>query len=248
VIQQPNFFGLLENVDAITDWAAAHGALVIAVVNPLTLAVLHPPGDWGEAGADIACGEGQPFGIPMASGGPSFGFICCRDKFVRQIPGRVIGRTEDLEGRTGYTLTLQAREQHIRRGKATSNICTNQGLLVTAGTIHMSLLGPVGLARVAELCHANARALVARLTSVDGVSERFPGAFFHERVLTLPYPATDVVDALLERGILGGLALGDYYPQMTNELLVCATEKRTPEEIEHYGAALQAVLAEGSGR
>ncbi|MDH3643503.1 MAG: aminomethyl-transferring glycine dehydrogenase subunit GcvPA, partial [Gammaproteobacteria bacterium] len=214
VVQQPNFFGVLENVDALTDWAAAHGALVIAVVNPLTLAVLKPPGDWGAAGADIACGEGQPFGIPMASGGPSFGFICCRDKLVRQIPGRVIGRTEDLDGNPGFTLTLQAREQHIRRGKATSNICTNQGLLVTAGTIHMSLLGPVGLARVAEQCHVNCRELVARLTTLDGVTECHPGAYFHERVLSLPIDAGEAVARLLERGILGGLALGDYYPGM----------------------------------
>jgi glycine dehydrogenase subunit 1 len=244
VIQQPNFFGLLENVDALTDWAAERGALVIAVVNPLTLAVLKAPGDWGLAGVDIACGEGQPFGVPMASGGPSFGFICCRDKLVRQIPGRVIGRTEDLDGQQGFTLTLQAREQHIRRGKATSNICTNQGLLVTAGTIHMSLLGPVGLARVAERCHVNTRDLATRLAAIDGVNLRFSGAFFHERVLSLPKPAATVVSELLEHGILGGLALGDYYPDMSNELLVCATEKRTSADIEHYASALAQVLAQ----
>lgn len=242
VVQQPNFFGLLENVDVLTDWAAGHGALVIAVVNPLALAVLKAPGDWGSAGADIACGEGQPLGIPMASGGPSFGFICCRDKLVRQMPGRIVGRTEDLEGRCGFTLTLQAREQHIRRGKATSNICTNQGLLVTAGTIHMSLLGPVGLARVAERCHVNTRDLVARLTAIDGVSERFTGAYFHERVLTLSKDATQVVAELLEHGILGGLGLADYFPKMSNDLLVCATEKRTATEIAQYAAALEEVL------
>ncbi|MCZ6709336.1 MAG: aminomethyl-transferring glycine dehydrogenase subunit GcvPA [Gammaproteobacteria bacterium] len=242
VVQQPNFFGLLENVDAVTDWAAERGALVIAVVNPMTLAVLKPPGDWGSAGADIACGEGQPLGIPMASGGPSFGFMCTRKKLVRQLPGRVVGRTEDLEGRRGFTLTLQAREQHIRRGKATSNICTNQGLLVTAATIHMSLLGPVGLARVAERCHANTRDLVARLTEIDGVSERFTGAFFHERVLTMSRDATEVVAELLEHGILGGLGLGDYFADMSNDLLVCATEKRTAIEIEAYATALEKVL------
>ena len=147
VIQQPNFFGLIEDVDALTDWAHAQGALVIAVVNPMTLAVLKPPGNWGEQGADIVCGDGQPFGVPMASGGPSFGFICSRSALMRQLPGRVIGRTQDLEGRIGYTPTLQAREQHIRRGKATSNICTNQGLLVTAGTIYMSLMGYQGSAK-----------------------------------------------------------------------------------------------------
>jgi glycine dehydrogenase subunit 1 len=228
VIQQPNFFGSLEDVDALTDWAQERGLLVIAVVNPLTLALLKPPGAWGSAGADIACGDGQPFGIPMASGGPSFGFICCREALVRQMPGRIIGRTVDLEGRPGYTLTLQAREQHIRRGKATSNICTNQGLLVTAGTIHMSLLGARGLAAVA--------------TAIPGVTERFTGAWFHERALELPRPAAAVVERLLGEGILGGLALGPYYPGMTSTLLVCATEKRTPDEIERYGRALEACL------
>ena len=242
VVQQPNFFGLLENVDVLTNWAHERGALVIAVVNPLTLAVLEAPGNWGASGADIACGEGQPLGIPMASGGPSFGFMCCRHKFVRQIPGRVIGRTEDLNGNPGFTLTLQAREQHIRRGKATSNICTNQGLLVTAATIHMSLLGPTGLARVAQHCHVNTRDLAHRLCAIDGVSERFSGAFFHERVLTLPKNASDVLAALLDHGILGGLALGEYYPGMNNDLLICATEKRTADEIEHFAAALAAVL------
>ena len=152
IIQQPNFFGGLEAVDVITDWAHARGALVIAVVNPMSLGVLKAPGQWGEHGADIAVGDGQPFGVPMASGGPSFGFICARAAFMRQLPGRIIGRTVDLENRVGYALTLQAREQHIRRGKATSNICTNQGLLVTAGTIYMSLMGPQGIRETALDC------------------------------------------------------------------------------------------------
>jgi glycine dehydrogenase subunit 1 len=242
VIQQPNFFGSLEDVDRLTDWAHGLGLLVIAVVNPLTLAVLKPPGRWGAAGVDIACGDGQPFGIPMASGGPSFGFICCREALVRQMPGRIIGRTVDLEGRPGYTLTLQAREQHIRRGKATSNICTNQGLLVTAGTIHMSLLGARGLAAVATACAANTRQLVARLTAIPGVTERFTGSYFHERAIELPLPAAPVLERLLGHGILGGLALGPYYPGMERTVLVCATEKRSPEEIEHYGRALEACL------
>ncbi len=243
VVGQPNFFGLLEDVDALTDWAHEHGALVIAVVNPLAMALLKPPGQWGADGADIACGDGQPFGIPMASGGPSFGFMCARQALVRQMPGRIIGRTEDLDGKTGFALTLQAREQHIRRGKATSNICTNQGLLVTAGTIHMSLLGPEGLRQVALRCHEQTRALSAALTGIDGVSERFGGPFFHERVLELPRAADAVVEALLERGVLGGLALGPYYPGMDNALLVCATEKRSDQHIERYAAALKEVLA-----
>ncbi len=130
VIPQPNFFGVLEDVDALTDWAHQHKALVIGVVNPIALAVLKPPGEWGTEGADIACGEGQPLGIPMSSGGPYYGFMCCKQVYVRQMPGRIIGRTVDLEGKPGFTLTLQAREQHIRRSKATSNICTNQVVIL----------------------------------------------------------------------------------------------------------------------
>jgi len=145
VISQPNFFGNLEDVDAMTNWAHENGCLVIAVVNPLSLALLKPPGEWGENGADIAVGDGQPLGAPMSSGGPYYGFMCCKKAYVRQMPGRIVGRTVDQQGREGFVLTLQAREQHIRRSKATSNICTNQGLVVTASTIHMSLLGPEGL-------------------------------------------------------------------------------------------------------
>jgi glycine dehydrogenase subunit 1 len=247
VVQQPNFFGLLEDVDALTDWAHDRGALLIAVVNPLTLAVLKPPGQWGGTGADIACGDGQPLGIPMSSGGPSFGFICCRSALVRQMPGRIIGRTVDLEGRPGYTLTLQAREQHIRRGKATSNICTTQGLLVTAATIHMSLLGHAGLAAAARASAGGLRKLLAALTRVDGVEPRFPTLGLHEAVVTLPGDARMIRDTLLEHGILGGLPLGDYYPGMDDALLVCATEKRTDAEIERYAAALGEVVAQKSG-
>ncbi|MGD8831391.1 MAG: aminomethyl-transferring glycine dehydrogenase subunit GcvPA [Pseudomonadales bacterium] len=242
VLQQPNFFGLLEDADALTDWAHERQAMVIAVTNPMSLAVLEPPGEWGETGADIACGDGQPFGIPMASGGPSFGFICARQALVRQMPGRIIGRTEDLDGRTGFALTLQAREQHIRRGKATSNICTNQGLLVTAGTIYLALQGPEGLARVARACHANTARLVGALTGLPGVTERFDGPFFHERALNLPVPAADVIESLLDRGILGGLDLGRYFPDMDNVLLVCATEKRTAEEMDRFHDCLAEVL------
>ncbi|MEM1232450.1 MAG: glycine dehydrogenase, partial [Pseudomonadota bacterium] len=244
VVQQPNFFGGFEDVDAITDWAAERGALVIAVVNPLTLSVLAPPGDWGTNGADIACGDGQPFGIPMASGGPSFGFICCRKALVRQMPGRIIGRTEDTEGEVGYALTLQAREQHIRRNKATSNICTNQGLLVTAATIHLSLLGAEGLKQAALASAANTRALVAALTAIDGVERRFAGGYFHECVIELPVPVAQVMPALLDAGLLPGVDLGAYHDDMAHCLLVCATEKRTAAEIEAFAAALGAALTE----
>ncbi|MEM7277516.1 MAG: aminomethyl-transferring glycine dehydrogenase subunit GcvPA, partial [Pseudomonadota bacterium] len=161
VIQQPSFFGTLEDVDALTDRAHAAGALVIAVVNPTSLAVLKPPGEWGEKGADIVCGEGQPLGVPLSSGGPYFGFMTARQSIVRQMPGRIVGRTVDMDGNPGYTLTLQAREQHIRRSKATSNICTNQGLAVTAATIYMALLGHQGLSEVASQSHQATQKLVA---------------------------------------------------------------------------------------
>src|SRR5215470_8731317 len=183
IIPQPNFFGRLEDVDALTDWAHARGILVIAVVNPTALALLKPPGEWGARGADIAVGEGQPLGVPLSSGGPYFGFMTARLEHVRQMPGRIVGRTVDLNGREGFTLTLQAREQHIRRAKATSNICTNQGLLVTAATIYMSLMGPVGLERTAIAAHVRAQQLVAGLTGLKGVRRAFPGPFFHESVL-----------------------------------------------------------------
>ena len=243
VVQQPNFFGLLEDVDRIADWAREQGALTVALVNPVTLAVLKPPGRWGAEGADIACGDGQPLGAPMASGGPSFGFLCCRKALVRQMPGRLAGRTLDLDGEVGYTLTLQAREQHIRRGKATSNICTNQGLLVTAATIHMTLLGTDGLTRVALASRRNTTRLVDRLTRIKGVRARFKAPFFHECALELPAPAEQVVDALAKRGVLGGVALGPYFPDMAQTLLVCATEKRTALDIDTYARALGETLA-----
>ncbi len=243
VVQQPNFFGRLEDVDGLTDWAHQQGALLIAVANPMTLALLKPPGAWGAEGADIACGDGQPFGIPMASGGPSFGYICARDKLVRQMPGRIIGRTDDLNGKTGFALTLQAREQHIRRGKATSNICTNQGLLVTAGTIYLALEGPEGLARVARACHQNTATLSALLTELPGVEVHLDGPYFHERALRLPVAAGKVIDALLEEDILAGLDLGQFYPGMDDVLLVCATEKRTEAEMIAFRDALAGALA-----
>ena len=243
IVQQPNFFGLLEQVDELTDWAAAHNVLVIGLVNPTSLALLKPPGEWGASGADIACGDGQPFGVPMASGGPSFGFICCTQALVRQLPGRIIGRTEDLDGRTGFTLTLQAREQHIRRAKATSNICTNQGLLVTAGTIYLSLLGPAGLEGVAGQCHQRTAQLASAAAALPGVSERFAGPFFHERVLALPCEAGPVAETMADRGILAGLPLGDFFPELSRCLLVCGTEKHSDEDIERYVVELGAVLA-----
>jgi glycine dehydrogenase subunit 1 len=242
VIQQPNFFGVLEEVDALTDWAHAQGALVIAVVNPTSLALLKPPGQWGQRGADIVVGDGQPLGCPLSSGGPYFGFMATRMEFVRQMPGRIVGRTVDLDGRPGFTLTLQAREQHIRRGKATSNICTNQGLLMVAGTIYLSIMGAEGLERVAAACMARTAELVSALSRLPGVRSAFGGARFHEAVLQLDRPVAPVLEALAARGIEGGLDLGGYYPELGPALLVCATETRTAEDIAAYAAALGDVL------
>ena len=242
VIQQPNFFGNLEDVDALTDWAHAAGMLVIAVVNPMSLAVLKPPGEWGTKGADIVCGEGQPLGVPLSSGGPYFGFMTTRMENVRQMPGRIVGRTVDLDGKPGFTLTLQAREQHIRRSKATSNICTNQGLLVTAATIYMSLVGPQGLAKVASTCIQRTAELVAALEKVPGVRVAYSGPRFHEAVLLLDRPVRGVLEALAARGIVGGVDISRDYPSLGNALLVCATETRTPGDIATYARALADVM------
>ncbi len=238
VIAQPNVFGGLEDVDTLTDWAHARHALVVAVVNPVSLALLKPPGHWGAKGADIVVGEGQPLGIPLSSGGPYFGFMTTRLEHVRQMPGRIVGRTVDADGRAGFTLTLQAREQHIRRGKATSNICTNQGLMVTAAAIHLSLMGAEGLRRTAAAAHARTRELVAALTSLPGVRRQFSGPVFHEDVIGLDVPVAPVLQALAERGIQGGWDLHRHYPQLGSALLVCATETKTAADITRYRDAL----------
>jgi glycine dehydrogenase subunit 1 len=233
-IQYPSFLGTLEDVDALVDWAHAQGALVIGLVNPMALAVLRPPGEWGAHGADIACGEGQPMGVPVASGGPYFGFLTCRQDIVRQMPGRIVGRTFDLDGTPGFTLTLQAREQHIRRSRATSNICTNQGLVATAATIYMALMGAAGLREVAASCNANLYALVDALCTLPGIRRAFAAPCFHESVLLLDRPVAPVLEALSRRGVLGGYDLSRDYPELGNALLVCATETRTAEDIAFY--------------
>jgi glycine dehydrogenase subunit 1 len=242
VLQQPNFFGQLEDVDAVTDWARSQGALLIAIVNPVSLALLKPPGEWGERGADIACGEGQPLGVPLSSGGPYFGFLTTRMEHIRQMPGRIVGRTVDLDGRSGFTLTLQAREQHIRRGKATSNICTNQGLLMTAATIYMTLLGPAGLESVASACMARTAELVAALTGIAGVRQAFKGPGFHEAVIQLETPVQPILAALAKEGIVAGYDLSRDFPELGNALLVCATETRTSDDIARYATRLAAAL------
>jgi glycine dehydrogenase subunit 1 len=241
VIPLPGYFGTLEEVHTLTDWAHANGMLVIASVNPVAVSLLSPPGEWGAQGADIACGEGQPLGIPLSSGGPYFGFLCCSQALVRQMPGRLIGRTLDLDGKEGFALTLQAREQHIRRSKATSNICTNQGLMVTAATIFMSLMGASGLEQMASASHANTRRLVERLSRIEGVELRFEH-YFHEAVLTLPQAVEPVLAQLASERIVGGIALQSAYAELENSLLVCATELRSEAEIERFAEKLEQIL------
>ena len=243
VIPQPNFFGVLEQVDALTDWAHSKNAFAIGVVNPTSLAMLTPPGEWGSKGADIAVGEGQPLGIPLSSGGPYFGFMACKNDLVRQMPGRIIGRTTDLDNKPGFVLTLQAREQHIRRSKATSNICTNQGLMVTAATIYMSLLGPEGLRRVAAQSHANTLELVEELEKINGVKKTFSSPIFHEAALTLPTSTSTVLSKLKQKGVLAGLDLQEHYPELGNTLLVCATETKTSADLQNYIGLLKQALS-----
>jgi len=245
VIPQTNFFGVLEAVDELTDWAKSNGAIAIALVDPIALALLKPPGEWGQEGVDIVCGDGQPLGIPLSGGGPYFGFMCCRKEHIHQMPGRLVGRTVDLDGKPGFTLTLQAREQHIRRGRATSNICTNQGLMVTAATIYMALLGPEGLRRVALQSHQNTLSLMNGLAAIDGVERVFSEPFFHEAVFRTPRPAQEITDGLAERGILGGYELKRDYPELGEAILVCVTETRTQEDIESYARELASLVGHG---
>lgn len=242
VIPQPNFFGCIEDVDAMATWAKANHVMSVAVVNPIAMALLKAPGHWGESGVDIVCGEGQPLGVPLASGGPYFGFLCCRKSHIRQMPGRIIGRTVDLEGQPGYALTLQAREQHIRRSKATSNICTNQGLMVTAATIHMAILGFEGLASVAKASHLNTNALVDMLIKTGVAKRTFTAPTFHECALTLNKPVGPLLHDLAKEKILGGYALEQDYPTLANGLLVCATETKLDTDLKLYKDAM-ALLA-----
>ena len=244
VIPQPNFFGVIEDVDSLTDWAHVHHALVIGLVNPLAMALLKPPGQWGKQGADIACGEGQPLGVPLASGGPYYGFMCCKQDYIRQLPGRIVGRTVDQRGKSGFVLTLQAREQHIRRGKATSNICTNQGLLVTASTIYMSLLGPKGLRQVALVAHQNLQVLRDKLTQINGVRLMFQEPMFHEMLIKLDKPVEQVlIDLAKKYHIQAGFNIKKCYPELGECLLICVTETKSRQELEWFADKLRDVLA-----
>jgi len=220
VIQSPNFFGALERVPAIASVVHPKAALlIVAVTEPLSLAVVKPPSE-----ADIVCGEAQSFGVPVAFGGPYVGFFTTREKFLRQMPGRLVGQTVDTEGRRGFVLTLATREQHIRREKATSNICTNQSLCALAATIYLCLLGKAGLRQLAQQNLAKAHYAAERLREVPGFSTPFHSSCFNEFVIKLPVNAESLLEDLRRERIIGGLHLGEFYPELANHLLMCFTE------------------------
>jgi len=229
VIQYPNFFGAIEDVAAIADAVHEAGALLVVNTTPVPLGLLKSP---GELGADVVSAEGQPLGVAQSYGGPYVGLLATRQKFVRQMPGRLAGVATDSEGKRGFVLTLQTREQHIRREKATSNICTNQGLMATAATVYMSSLGREGFREVSNRSYQNAHYLANQIATVPGFSMAFDTPFFHEFVVKSEKPATVVLDALLGEGILGGFDLGRFYPELDHHILLCATELNDREGID----------------
>jgi glycine dehydrogenase subunit 1 len=243
VVQYPDVLGRIPDLARIADAAHAVGALLIAVVTePVALGLLEAP---GQLGADIVVGEGQSLGVGLNFGGPYLGLFGCNEKFVRQMPGRLCGETVDADGKRGFVLTLSTREQHIRREKATSNICTNSGLCALAFSIHMTLLGGEGLARMARINHARARRMVERLSALPGVT-CLNDAWFNEVTLVLDRDAREVVLALADQQVLGGVPLGRLYPEadgLRNGLLVTATETTTDEDIELFARVLEGVLA-----
>ena len=241
VTQYPNFFGRLDDLQGASDLAHEAGALSIAVADPTAMGVLASP---GQLGADVAVGEGQSFGNPLTYGGPYVGFFATNLELVRQVPGRIAGETLDADGRRAYVLTLQAREQHIRRAKATSNVCTNQTLMAIAAAIHLAWLGPVGLERMGELCLRQTARAAETLGGLPGCSLRYPGPVFKEFVLETPSPAAELAPALAARGFLAGPALGRWYPSLDNCLLIAVTERRTSDEIDSLAEAIEKELAE----
>ncbi len=236
ITQSPNFFGIVEETQKLVDMVHAAGALSVVHVDPISLGLLEAPGDYD---ADIAIGEGQSLGIPMQMGGPYLGFMATRRKWVRQLPGRLCARTTDRNGNEAYCLTLQTREQHIRREKATSNICTNEGLMMVRAMLYLSLLGAEGLREVATLCASKARYLADELGKLPGFKLRYEGPFFKEFVLECEAPADRVLARLEKSGIIGGIPLLRFYPQMENRILVAVTEKRTRAELDMYVQALR---------
>jgi glycine dehydrogenase subunit 1 len=235
LIQHPNFFGQLEEVEAIVNLAHAKGALVILSVDPVSLGILKSPGEYG---ADIAVGEGQPHGNPTSYGGPYVGFFAARRAQIRQMPGRIVGRTTDGEGRQGFCLTLQTREQHIRRERATSNICTNQALNALASAVSLATLGKEGLREVALLSLSGAHAAQKKIARLDGYRVPFPGPFFKEFVIQTRRPIADTLAQLQAVGIFGGIDLGRYDNTLADHLLICVTEKHRPSDIDRLVESL----------
>ncbi|MDR3589025.1 MAG: aminomethyl-transferring glycine dehydrogenase subunit GcvPA [Negativicutes bacterium] len=239
IIQSPNFFGCLEDLKALADLAHGQGALLIAAVDPLSLGILEAP---GALGADIVVGEGQSLGLAPSFGGPFLGFFAATEKLMRKMPGRIVGQTTDFEGTRGFVLTLQAREQHIRREKATSNICSNEALCALAAAVYLASLGKEGFRRVAELSLHKAHYAYQELTKSGGCQAVFGAPFFKEFVVRCARPAAEVNAALLKHSIIGGLDLGRYYPELKNCLLLCVTENRTRSEIDRLVGEMGAVV------
>jgi glycine dehydrogenase subunit 1 len=229
LVAYPDFFGRVFDLTGLVEAAHRAGALVSVSVYPIALGLLKPPGEFG---ADIVTGEGQPLGIPLSYGGPYLGLFATRDEYVRKMAGRLVGETVDNRGQRAYVLTLTAREQHIRRERATSNICTNQGLMALASTIYMSLLGKHGMHQVAELCYHKAHYAASRIAKIPGYQLWSQDPFFNEFVVRCPQPVNETVDHLLEHGILGGYTLGQDYPQLNHHLLIATTEMNSREEID----------------
>ncbi len=239
ILQTPNFFGTIEDLSDLSTLAHSKGALLIASTYPIALGLINTP---AAMGADIATGDGQCLGNPLSFGGPAFGFIATIKKYIRNLPGRIIGETVDKENRRGFVLTLQAREQHIKRHKATSNICSNQSLCALRGLIFLSLLGREGLVDLARLNRDKSEYAKELLSGINGVSLQSTGETFNEFVIRLPKPADEIVKRLLSRGIAAGIPLGEYYGGMDNSLLVTVTEKRSRAEIERLAGKIELEL------
>jgi glycine dehydrogenase subunit 1 len=240
VVQYPNYFGILENIEQIAEQAHKHGALLVVITDPISLGMLKAPGSFG---ADIVVGDAQQCGNQLSFGGPSAGYMATRTQFVRQLPGRLAGMTVDKNGKRAFTLTLQTREQHIRRANATSNICTNQALNALTMLVYLSLIGPGGLKQLAEISLRRAHYLADALTAVPGVSLKFNAPFFSEFVIETPAPAAKVLAALLEDNILGGIDIGQFMPQHRDCILVTVTEMNSVAELDRYAQALPKAIA-----
>jgi glycine dehydrogenase subunit 1 len=238
VIQSPNFYGLIEDLDGLKQMLGK--SLLICVTNPISLGILKPPGVFD---VDICVGEAQCLGNPISYGGPGLGIFATKKELVRKIPGRLVGRTTDVDGKIGYVLTLQTREQHIRRDKATSNICTNQALCALASTVYLSLLGRAGIVEIGETCVRSAHYLADRIASIDGYSMPYTGSFFNEFVIRTPIPARELTDRLEADRILAGIPLEWFCPERKNDLLIAVTEKRTRSDLDRFVDALSGVVA-----